>query len=56
LITRRRKVFEWITGADHENLDQRDAGSSDEDAWQAFLAAHPELEEPQLPRRRAPDG
>jgi hypothetical protein len=51
LIVRRRQVMEWITGADRLSPARWDSPSAGDVTWQAFLAAHPELDEPQLPAR-----
>ena len=37
----RKRVYEWIIGADHEIRNRWDLG--DNDVWDAFLADHPEL-------------
>ena len=43
VVTWRKRLLRWITGADgyRRRRDQSDA--SDDDAWSAFLAEHPEL-------------
>jgi len=51
LIVRRRQLIEWITGGDRLSLAQWDSTRAGDDEWQVFLAAHPELDEPQLPAR-----
>jgi hypothetical protein len=51
LIVRRRQVIEWITGADRLSPAEWDSARAGDDEWLAFLAAHPELDEPQLPAR-----
>ncbi len=40
-ITWRKRLMGWITGADHNRREQREA--SDDATWDAFLAEHPEL-------------
>jgi hypothetical protein len=37
----RRQVFRWVTGLDRPTCNQWD--TSDDEAWSAFLAEHPEL-------------
>jgi hypothetical protein len=51
LIVRRRQLIEWITGADRLSPAQWHSPRAGDDAWQVFLAAHPELDEPELPAR-----
>jgi hypothetical protein len=53
LIRWRNQVLTFITGSDHWNGNHRDSGGSNDDAWAAFLAAHPELHEPEV-RAREP--
>jgi hypothetical protein len=50
VIIRRKQVLEWITGIDHWNRNQWETGGGGDDAWTAFLAAHPELHAPRLHR------
>jgi hypothetical protein len=51
LIVRRRQLIEWITGADRLSPAQWDSARDGDDAWQVFLAAHPELDELNSPAR-----
>ena len=39
-IIRRKKLVEWITGGDDRHRTEVRSG---DDAWDAFLAEHPEL-------------
>jgi hypothetical protein len=41
VIVWRERLLEWVTGADLDARDVRDA--SGDERWSAFLAEHPEL-------------
>jgi hypothetical protein len=41
VIVWRERLLEWVTGADLDGRDERDADGDDQ--WFAFLAEHPEL-------------
>jgi hypothetical protein len=41
VIVWRERLLEWVTGADLDGRDVRDA--SGDERWSAFLAEHPEL-------------
>ncbi len=42
-IVQRKRLVEWITGGDDQHRGQV-RSADDSDAWEAFLAEHPELQ------------
>jgi hypothetical protein len=50
-----RKLFTWIKGGDGRHRNELDRAEG-VDAWQAFLAGHPELSDSDIPTDRTRDG
>ena len=40
-LIRRKQLLDWITGGDHRHRTEVRSG---DDAWDAFVAEHPELQ------------